>query len=518
MTEEANVLIRDATAEDAAEIFRIYLGSYMEKLGLESPEEMLEYDRQRYGPNYTFASLESLRKRLENLSEKERMLIAEVKGELAGFSYIKIFTIPRAPPEEDIILGYVEEFHIGKRYRGQGIGSKLLAASEEWLRGKGVKIIRLEASEDSVGFFLRKGYIPSHLERELYMDRLRYVVMIKLVDLDASVVERGIKALIEGDHRDSVSAFEELREKMEEYVEPLRLMMEYTGFLHSFAYHRSWDEKTWEIESIVRSLSEESRRYERFSGFLDGLARSIRAESLFFFSGNFERARQEFLEAIKAFQRGLRELEVDPVFRSPPFNALKRFFKCFIIWGEYYAALSTMLNELLSGSEKLVREEELPDIGTCEGVNALIKDIRALEDYMEDIRRSQEVIKRKMAIRLSGVLVFYDYFSMERRIERKRMKEVSKRLLSQLASLIGGSVSKAARPFLSEDIVTEVLKDRVYDIVELVLRTDLLTSVLDKRVILEGSTKVMLMPNGDFIIEHSFRFNDISLIELYYLL
>lgn len=511
-------IIRDAREEDAPELFRIYIESYMEKLRLERPEEMLEYDREKYGQTYAFSSLENFRNKLKHLSERERVLVAEVGGKPVGFVYVKLFKIPRPLPEEDITLGYVEELHVDKHFRKKGLGSELLSASEKWLREKGADLIRLEASEDALGFFLKKGYIPSHLERELYMGKLRYVVMIKLDNSCFSLMGEGITKLVEGDHRKSMSAFEELAEKTKGLTEPLKLMMEYTGFLHSFAYHRLWDEKTWEIANIVRSLGQEAKKYDRFSHFFKAFAMLIKAESLYFFSGNFSTAKQVFSEAAVEIEEGLSEIRDDPVFKYPPFDVVKRFFECQALWARCYALVASLLEELLKSGGGKCLEANLPQVDICNGIGALVRDVRALMSYITDILENVEAINKRLSIKLSGTLFFYDYFSMDMTIERKEIKRFSERLLSHVASLIGGSVLKATRPFLSDDVVADVLRERIHNIAELILRASLITHVLDQKITLDGHVKLMAMPNGDFIIEYAFRFDDMPLLALYYLM
>lgn len=56
---------------------------------------------------------------------------------------------------------YLDGLYTAPRYARQGIGTELLGVAESLMRERAIEIIRLEASLNAEGFYLRRGYSPT---------------------------------------------------------------------------------------------------------------------------------------------------------------------------------------------------------------------------------------------------------------------------------------------------------------------------------------------------------------------
>ena len=128
---DSSLVIRIARCRDARAIFDIHLKSLG---GLD--EEDYEW----------FAGLLKIR------SRGRRVLVAEVDGVVAGFIIAYKYR-DRA---------YIDSLAVDPRYRGMGIGSKLLQAMEDLLRSNRVELISLSVKKDNysaLGFYIKHRYI-----------------------------------------------------------------------------------------------------------------------------------------------------------------------------------------------------------------------------------------------------------------------------------------------------------------------------------------------------------------------
>lgn len=162
-------MISTPKATDLKIILDIYYENSMELLGIDNIEKMIQYDRKIYGEEYKFLNIDNLTKWFKE-RDGENILAAFIGDKVVGF-------IVFYPLNKDI--GYIEEIHVKKEYRGKGIGSKLLSEAEHRLRLKGVKYIYLEANVYSYKFFYANNYTPIHIEEKIYMNKLQYIDMIK---------------------------------------------------------------------------------------------------------------------------------------------------------------------------------------------------------------------------------------------------------------------------------------------------------------------------------------------------
>ena len=162
--------VEDAQRGDLPSILSIYYRNMLELLGLPGIEDLLDYERRVEGDDYRFLSPANLADWYDNhRNECDFILVARVDGKIVGFV---------ASSMVDNGLGYIEELHVERAWRGNGVGSALLRAAEERLRRCGCGAAYLEAHQWSRPFFERHGYRvvdPNGGEE----GRLVYVIMAK---------------------------------------------------------------------------------------------------------------------------------------------------------------------------------------------------------------------------------------------------------------------------------------------------------------------------------------------------
>ena len=92
-------------------------------------------------------------------------LVAEVDGRVVGFA---VLAITRPDDGMDIhqpdVRGWLHELAVETHSRGRGVGSRLLAAAEDWVRARGAQWMLLDthpANVDALRFYQQHmGYVP----------------------------------------------------------------------------------------------------------------------------------------------------------------------------------------------------------------------------------------------------------------------------------------------------------------------------------------------------------------------
>lgn len=80
-----------------------------------------------------------------------------------------MFTVEQGSFEQDVTRGIVENLYVDPEFRGDGIGSELLAAAEQRLKDQDVDTVALHVMTDNERareFYQRLGYDPHRLELE----------------------------------------------------------------------------------------------------------------------------------------------------------------------------------------------------------------------------------------------------------------------------------------------------------------------------------------------------------------
>ena len=88
---------------------------------------------------------------------------------VAGIAGFVMFDLETGAYEQDVTRGVVRNLYVRPTFRGQGIGSDLLAAAERTLVADGADVVSLEAmmaNEGARRFYTDHGYTPHRVEFE----------------------------------------------------------------------------------------------------------------------------------------------------------------------------------------------------------------------------------------------------------------------------------------------------------------------------------------------------------------
>ena len=141
--------IRLASEDDAATLARL-------RLELRSSSHRLIEDEQAFLERCESWMKERLRKGSQWqcwVAQQEAIVLGAVWAQL-----VEKIPNPVAEPEYYV---YLTNFYVRDEYRGEGIGSRLLAAVLEWSKSKNAEKVILWPTERSKSFYLRHGFSPA---------------------------------------------------------------------------------------------------------------------------------------------------------------------------------------------------------------------------------------------------------------------------------------------------------------------------------------------------------------------
>ena len=113
---------------------------------------------------------ETIRETLAAHQVNGGLLVARLES-VVGFSS---FTVEGGTFELDATRGLLSNLYVRPAYRGEGIGTALLEATEEALEDRGVDVVALEAmaaNEAALRFYRRNGYGTHRVALEAPIDR-----------------------------------------------------------------------------------------------------------------------------------------------------------------------------------------------------------------------------------------------------------------------------------------------------------------------------------------------------------
>jgi ribosomal protein S18 acetylase RimI-like enzyme len=145
-------------------------------------ERLYRIDQAAFDPALAYSRVEL---RSFVVARRSRTLVAEEEGEVVGF--VNALCVQRE-------WGVVITLDVAPERQRLGVGSRLLAAIEEWLRGEGVRVVGLETPADESGarqFYERHGYQLGRRVRGYYHGRLDAFSMVKRLDAPGETDARG---------------------------------------------------------------------------------------------------------------------------------------------------------------------------------------------------------------------------------------------------------------------------------------------------------------------------------------
>lgn len=94
-------------------------------------------------------------------SEHSTFLLAEFERRLVGLVNVAVYEAPKVPVFQPRVNGVVSDLIVTARFRRQGVGRRLLAEAESWVRQRGASSIELvvyEFNEGARRFYEKLGY------------------------------------------------------------------------------------------------------------------------------------------------------------------------------------------------------------------------------------------------------------------------------------------------------------------------------------------------------------------------
>jgi GNAT superfamily N-acetyltransferase len=176
-------LVRAALAElgkaapGSPQIERVAIRSYrdddrpvIEALFDEFQDDLVEMDtlgRLRRPPGY---GATQITRSLRAVANHGRFLVAEIRGEIAGFV---VGTVRVTTPDEELEApptkrGRVEELYVRSGHRSSGVGQSLMSEIEKWFRTEGCDVLRVEVfapNDRARKFYERLGYVPRDIDQ-----------------------------------------------------------------------------------------------------------------------------------------------------------------------------------------------------------------------------------------------------------------------------------------------------------------------------------------------------------------
>lgn len=141
----------------------------IEALFDEFQDDLVEMDalgRLRRPPGY---GATQTTRTLRAVANHGRFLVAEIRGEIAGF----VVGTVRNDAEEELEApptkrGRVEELYVRSGHRSSGVGRSLMSEIEEWFRTEGCDVLRAAVfapNDRARKFYERLGYIPRDIDQ-----------------------------------------------------------------------------------------------------------------------------------------------------------------------------------------------------------------------------------------------------------------------------------------------------------------------------------------------------------------
>lgn len=142
------MLIRTAEMKDMEQLRKLY--------------SELEADGVKYQPEHFvtgYRTDEFFREIFEN--DTEDILIAELNGNVVGFSHVMILEQKKVACLKPQTVVYIQDLDVSEKHRNNGIGTLLMNASKEYGKKRGADFIRTQVfpqNTDGIRFYERNGF------------------------------------------------------------------------------------------------------------------------------------------------------------------------------------------------------------------------------------------------------------------------------------------------------------------------------------------------------------------------
>lgn len=98
-----------------------------------------------------------------------KIIVAEAGGELCGFVTVLTQVQSEEPDDGDMEYGLISDLAVLEKFRGRGVGRKLLAAAESFARSENVGWLRIgviAGNQVAEKLYASLGFSPWHIESE----------------------------------------------------------------------------------------------------------------------------------------------------------------------------------------------------------------------------------------------------------------------------------------------------------------------------------------------------------------
>ncbi|MFC2154594.1 GNAT family N-acetyltransferase [Candidatus Altiarchaeota archaeon] len=156
-----SAIIRKATVKDIKEIVPLWI-------------DLLDFHKKfskrmyRFKKNYVEIYKKFLDKCLR--ARNAQVFVAEKDGKVIGHCIVRIKDIP--PIYEVDREAWVDEIVVKKEFRGKGAGKKLLAASEQWAKERGLKELSLTVhskNKKAIESYTKNGLHQHHIKMSKWL-------------------------------------------------------------------------------------------------------------------------------------------------------------------------------------------------------------------------------------------------------------------------------------------------------------------------------------------------------------
>lgn len=104
-------------------------------------------------------TIEEIKDKLKRFAlSPDQMVFVAVGDDIIGWIHITL-----TEPLESKLFGEIRGIVVKEEFRGQSVGKKLIQTAEQWIRGKGVRLLRVRTNITRINtreYYRKLGFIP----------------------------------------------------------------------------------------------------------------------------------------------------------------------------------------------------------------------------------------------------------------------------------------------------------------------------------------------------------------------